>query len=752
MYVAPCGNQSSSLAQACSRHEDLAVGVTLCSLLAEVERCVRSGHEPLDSPLAAAGECWTVASVLARTQSAARANRSRVLGSRGEELPTRESPHVMHAAAAAAQVAAKAAAAAQVQAKAKAAAAQVAPRPEKAIWLFVAERKRALGKEPCFQQGPALSAKGDLYFGLLHARCLAEWKEPPSAALAKRKEDLLAQQKAARKRWRGLHRPAAKRLEHVGTPAAAARSLSISASETGQASGRGVGDAQTFEAAVHASLAVGSCGRVALRLWACGASASRQRLPTGWREVGLDVPRPPNLSATQFGDDTGCSRDVAEMIWVECDACGKWREVQLGVLGSVELAGRWTCSGHADGRRRSACSVPEDPRAWEWEEEEEEEEAQPPCRPPPTPAERAQLVERLEEHMASHGLTQVQVAKALKVSSAGKLSMWLGRCREQTLGAATMVETDAQIAAYLDVVAPIPPVSTSSAATASAAAPRASSTEHEQLRQRLREHMAAHGKSQKQVASAAGLSCQSRLSVWLGHTAQNALSPAAAAEVSSLIAAYLDEAPAPPWAAARVGASSIRTEDRYVRRLASCGHLGKREAVCAARSGADNSPAPTMHQRLRSCSALEAATPCTRGCNPMCYDPLYTGGPQVVMKPGSRAGTVERSAGARGRVMLALQPNSGGGVAATLQVVALGGPVSCRFCGVVCRNPGGGTAGQNGSLLAVAQRWPPAYPPLGTRLPCRPGIGPRHVCACVRLRRHPGGGRLSRASPSMQPG
>ena len=315
-----------------------------------------------------------------------------------------------------------------------------------------------------------------------------------------------------------------------------------------------------------------------------------------------------------------------------------------------------------------------------------------------------------------------------------------------------MVETDAQIAAYLDAVAPIPPVSTSSAATASAAAPRASSTEHEQLRQRLREHMAAHGKSQKQVASAAGLSCQSRLSVWLGHTAQNALSPAAAAEVSSLIAAYLDEAPAPPWAAARVGTSSIRTEDRYVRRLASCGHLGKREAVSAARSGADNSPAPTMHQRLRSCSALEAATSCTRGCNPMCYDLLYTGGPQVVMKPGSRAGTVERSAGARGRVVLALQPNSGGGVAATLQVVALGGPVSCRFCGVVCRNPGGGTAGQNGSLLAVAQRWPPAYPPLCTRLPCRPGIGPRHVCACVRLRRHPGGGRLSRASPSMQPG
>jgi hypothetical protein len=108
----------------------------------------------------------------------------------------------MHAAAAAAQVAAKAAAkaaaAARTEAK-KAAAAQVAisprpemaisrpemaiSRPEMAISLFIAERKRALSKEPCFQRGSALSAKakGDTHSGLLHARCLAEWREPPSA-------------------------------------------------------------------------------------------------------------------------------------------------------------------------------------------------------------------------------------------------------------------------------------------------------------------------------------------------------------------------------------------------------------------------------------------------------------------------------------------------------------------------------------------------------------------------------------------
>ena len=71
--------------QACSRHEDLAVGVALCSLLAEVERCVVNVG---DSPFVVAGKYWrerraaccgTVADVLARTQSAARANRSRVL-------------------------------------------------------------------------------------------------------------------------------------------------------------------------------------------------------------------------------------------------------------------------------------------------------------------------------------------------------------------------------------------------------------------------------------------------------------------------------------------------------------------------------------------------------------------------------------------------------------------------------------------------------------------------------------------------
>ena len=80
------------------------MGVALCSLLVEVERCVVNVG---DSPFVVAGKYWrerrasccgTVADVLARTQSAARANRSRVLGSRGEELPTRESPAALSGA------------------------------------------------------------------------------------------------------------------------------------------------------------------------------------------------------------------------------------------------------------------------------------------------------------------------------------------------------------------------------------------------------------------------------------------------------------------------------------------------------------------------------------------------------------------------------------------------------------------------------------------------------------------------------
>ena len=195
-------------------------------------------------------------------------------------------------------------------------------------------------------------------------------------------------------------------------------------------------------------------------------------------------------------------------------------------------------------------------------------------------AEHAQLVQRLEEHMATHGLSQERVAKAVKFSSAGKLSMWLGRCRrEQTLGAATMVEQDARIAAYLDE-APILPAPTSTAATASAAAPRASSTEHAQLVQRLEEHMATHGLSQEQVAKAMKLlSCV--ISMWSGR-ARAPLSAATRSETDARVAAYLDDSEATPF---------------------TTGHLSFGE-----------------HQRPYD--ALEAAILCTRSCRPICCDPI----------------------------------------------------------------------------------------------------------------------------------
>ena len=66
-----------------------------------------------------------------------------------------------------------------------------------------------------------------------------------------------------------------------------------------------------------------------------------------------------------------------------------------------------------------------------------------------SPTEHAQLVQRLQEHMAAHGLSQMHVFKAANLSSCGQVCMWLGRTRDR-LSAATEAETDARIAAYLN--------------------------------------------------------------------------------------------------------------------------------------------------------------------------------------------------------------------------------------------------------------------------------------------------------------
>eukprot|EP00964_Phaeocystis_antarctica_P054908 scaffold32295_cov74-Phaeocystis_antarctica.AAC.3 len=62
-------------------------------------------------------------------------------------------------------------------------------------------------------------------------------------------------------------------------------------------------------------------------------------------------------------------------------------------------------------------------------------------------------------------------------------------------------------------------------------------------------------------------------------------------------------------------------------------------------------------------------------------------------------------------------PAAGGGVAATLQVVAAGGPIRCRTCGVVCANLGG---------RAARSEWPFARssPTVATHLPAAPLVHP----------------------------
>ena len=74
------------------------------------------------------------------------------------------------------------------------------------------------------------------------------------------------------------------------------------------------------------------------------------------------------------------------------------------------------------------------------------------------------------------------------------------------------------------------------------------------LVQRLKQHMATSGTSQKQVASAAGL--RANLCMWLGNAAQKTLSPASTAETDALVAAYLDDKVASGAATSTTAASA----------------------------------------------------------------------------------------------------------------------------------------------------------------------------------------------------
>ena len=158
--------------------------------------------------------------------------------------------------------------------------------------------------------------------------------------------------------------------------------------------------------------------------------------------------------------------------------------------------------------------------------------------------------------MATHSISQARVTEAAKLSCQAKLCMWLGRASSNTLSAEAVAETEVLIAAYLDgnaaaaasadaapAEAPIPPSAAPAAPAApaaSAGAPRALPAERAQLMRRLEEHMATHSISQAQVAKAAKLSGQARISMWLGHTSSYTISAEAEAGIDAAIAAYLD--------------------------------------------------------------------------------------------------------------------------------------------------------------------------------------------------------------------
>lgn len=63
-------------------------------------------------------------------------------------------------------------------------------------------------------------------------------------------------------------------------------------------------------------------------------------------------------------------------VWVQCDACQKWRELSQAEAAELTEGDSWTCACNAD-VRYNRCEVPEDPRAWDGDgggELSEEEE------------------------------------------------------------------------------------------------------------------------------------------------------------------------------------------------------------------------------------------------------------------------------------------------------------------------------------------------------------------------------------------
>ena len=171
-----------------------------------------------------------------------------------------------------------------------------------------------------------------------------------------------------------------------------------------------------------------------------------------------------------------------------------------------------------------------------------------------SPARHAALVQRLEAHMAAHGLTQKAVASAVGVGG-GRICLWLGKSSTK-LSADLSAQTDSLIEAYLESAdegqagvkeeadEEVLSVDGDDASTATHGdggalhlAPSAPSADHAVLVQRLEAHMAAYGVTQRAVAAAVGVG-EFRICRWKHRVEE--LSADLRAEMKSLIEAYLE--------------------------------------------------------------------------------------------------------------------------------------------------------------------------------------------------------------------
>ena len=147
--------------------------------------------------------------------------------------------------------------------------------------------------------------------------------------------------------------------------------------------------------------------------------------------------------------------------------------------------------------------------------------------------------------MEKYQLNQVKVATALKLSSSGTVSTWLGRAGQRLpkLGAAREREVDGLVEEYLSAE----PAEGWAAQAQLEVVESTATHSHAELVELLTAHMDKYQLSQAKMTKALKLS-SSTVSEWLGRAAQR-LSVAREREVDALVEKYLSAEPAEGWAA-----------------------------------------------------------------------------------------------------------------------------------------------------------------------------------------------------------